>query len=308
MPRTGHARGSGTASSCEVAGPADDERSWHVRRSPLAPVVTVVAALAAAVALGAPPASSVPSAATARAGTGTVTGTLTVPPASRRDVFAATAYLARLDRPGAIQPVPVSARGTFRTRTAPGLYSVVTSDYARKAPRSEARVVLVRSGHTVRVREHAVTSRRAGTTRVSVGRFTPPAGADADAKYFAQGMSDLTITDLVQAVVPAGGCTKDVRVYEDRTYGRFKDIIRELRLEASRFASPETRRAARAALRNLPKVAPTLRVMGAVTSLSETSAAGPVRVVDIASGRTVFSKDISSASPLGLSVEAAAAV
>lgn len=267
--------------------------------------VVLLASLGTAAALGGAPARSAVSVDISLAQKGTIKGSLKMPARARRDVFSSTAYVARLDKPGAIQPVALSARGTFKTKVAPGLYSVVTSEYARKAPRTDASVVLVRSGRTVRTRASGL---RAGPVRVSVGRFTPPARADADARYFARGLSDLMIGDVFEQLREVGSCRKEVRLYEDRKYGRYRDVLKELRLEASRFASPETRKRARAALRNLPKLAPTLRVMGSVTSLSATSATGQVKLVHITSGRTVFSRDISSSSPFDLSVDAAAAV
>ena len=284
------------------------ERLIHVRSILLRPACTALVAIATTTALASVPPSSATPIDSVQAGTGTIKGTVQLPAASRRDVFSATAYVTRLDKPGAIQPVTVSARGSFRAKVAPGLYSVVTSGYARKAPKASASVVLVRSGRTVAARASHRENRRGGTVRISVGRFSPPAGADADARYFAQGLGDLTIVDLVRNLSEVGDCQKDVRVYEDRKYGRYDEALKELKLQTSRHFSPETRSRARAALRNLPHVAPTFRVMGAVTSVSQTSATGQVSLVHIKSGRTVFKQDISSAAPFDLSEEATSAV
>ena len=283
-------------------------RSGPLRPALLAPGLAVALALVTTMALGTVPAQSSSSLASVQAGKGTIKGTVKTPAASRSDVFAATAYVARLDRPGEIQPVAVSERGAFKVKVAPGLYSVVTSGYARKAPDADASVVLVRSGRTVSARAPHGESRRAGPVRISVGRFSPPAGADADARYFAKGIADLTIVDLVHTLTEVGDCQKDVRVYEDRKYGRYEEVLKELKLQASKYADQETRSKAQAALRNLPNFAPTLRVMGTITSVSQTSATGQVRVVHIKSGKTVFSQDISSGAPFDLSEEATAAV
>ena len=272
--------------------------------SPLRTRAATLVVLAAALALAAPPV--VATAAPDAVGQGSITGTVRTPPAGRADVFAPTAYVARLDRPGSIIALPVSARGRFRATVAPGLYSVVSSGYARKAPKDRLTLVAVRAGRTVKARTQP--HRRAGDVKVSIGGFTPPAGADADSTYFARGLPDLMINDLLAAVDGAGGCQRKVRIFEDRKYGRFDETLKELRLRTTRLFSEQDRASARAALRKLPTYTPTLRVTGSVTSLSPASATGRFRVVHIPSGRTVFSTDVASASAFDLSVDGSAAV
>lgn len=241
-------------------------------------------------ALGLVSASSA-SAARVDARAGTITARVTAVTAARAKVFRPSITVTAFAQGGGIVQTREAVGGRFRVSVPPGLYGVVTSGYSPARPVRRGGVVLVKAGRTVAFpAPRRTTATAIPATRVSVGQVTLSVpNPTADDRFAAAGMRDLMTVDLLSAMQ----CSGDAGVYEDRTYGRYGDVLKELRFMAtSPFADPAGKAQARAALRNLPNVAPTVRVNGTITELAATTAAAEFRIVNMKTGKVEWSRTV----------------
>ncbi|MCB0905503.1 MAG: hypothetical protein KDB63_00065 [Nocardioidaceae bacterium] len=257
----------------------------------------VMLAAAVVVALGtAPPSPSTAAPApSARAAKATLKGKVPLPPARLSGYFRPSVRVAKLTGTTELTSVTVTRKGAFSTKVAPGMYAVITSAYHANKPVQTVTVRSVKAGRTYSFRG----ARRAPQPiRVSVGQVAAPVGSGADASYFAKGASAMAVTDLVQSV----GCHKSVGVYEDREFGRFDEVVKELKLQTTKHFPKPTRDQARQSLTNLRRYAPTHRITGSITSISAAGVSGTWTLTNLASGDVVTTIDVNAADPFGFSV------
>jgi hypothetical protein len=89
-------------------------------------------------------------------------------------------------------------------------------------------------------------------------------------------------------------------VVEDRQYGRFDEILKELKFQSSKYIDPSMRINYRQAVNTLNLWAPQFRVTGTVVSSSQTLADGAsvqLQLVDLAKNKTVWSMSYSITDP-----------
>lgn len=185
--------------------------------------------------------------------------------------------------------VPVSAAGRFRTSVAPGLYALVLDGWVKGKPKSVVRLAVVKGGKTVRVAGLKAIA-APPPLRLSIGQFRV---TDPSLAYLKNAMADLAISDF-----PFDRMAKcKMGLYEDRKYGRFGDILNEIKLGKSRFADPEFRAMALQAEKNIKLHAPTHRVNAVIDTLGDTSAAGTFSLVNLKTGKVEWQQRIEHAGP-----------
>jgi hypothetical protein len=190
---------------------------------------------------------------------------------------------------GAVR-VPISARGVYSARVAPGLYAVVLTGWVRGRTTTAVRLVRVKSGVVTRVK--ALTAAGLNATapppiRMSVGRIqlTNPSLA-----YLKNSLADAAIAD---APFSRFGACK-MAIVEDRKYGRFNDILKEIALGKSRYADPAFRSLAIQAERNIKLNAPTVRLSGTVDKAGATSSSGVFRLTDMKTGKVIWTQRVNA--------------
>lgn len=232
-------------------------------------------------------ATVLPAAPALAAKTGVVTGSAPKAPAGKLFKPSVTAY--RLTPTYDESFVRVRSNGAFRFVGAPGLYAVVVNGWLSGRPRSKVRIVRVRAGKA----SPLPAFRTAGGTspppvRVGIGQMkvTVP---NVD-PFFGKGFHDMVASEF--AVTPPAGCT--IAAVEDRKYGRFNDVLRELALWNSRYASPGTRADYVKAVKTLKQWSPTHRVNGTIDTITANSASGTFRLVNLATGKVEWEQRLES--------------
>lgn len=242
-----------------------------VRRYPLRRLVPcVVLAAAAALTLSA----------IARGANGVITGKLAKTPAGK--LYEPTVRVYRLAPNFDDIKVVVAPNGRFAVRARPGLYAVAQTGWARGKLRRLVKLVTVRSARVAAVATVKATPAPA-KIRVSVGTIavTDPTAPAA----WGEGVQSLALADSAGIAPPGCGSFSTV---VDRTQDPvFKEIIKELKLQTTRFFPAATQASARQALKNLPKYAPTHRVNGTIDRVSATSSSGTFRVTDMRTGKVI---------------------
>lgn len=241
---------------------------------------------AIAVALAAAAVVALPS--TGLAAKGTLRGTVADAPAGK--MFQPAVRVFRLTPTVGAVRVPISARGVYSARVAPGLYGVVLTGWVRGRTTTAVRLVRVKSGVVTRVKTLTAAGLNATAPppiRLSVGRIQV---TDPSLSYLKNGLADLAIAD---APFSRFGACK-MAIVEDRKYGRFNDILREIALGKSRYADPQFRALAIQAERNIKLYAPTVRLSGTVDKAGETSSSGVFRLTDMKTGKVIWSQRVNA--------------
>lgn len=223
---------------------------------------------------------------------GTIRGTVPKAPAGK--LFPPTVRVYQLAPVIAAVRVPVAANGRFSVRATPGLYGLVISGWVAGRPKTAVRVVRVTRGATARIPTVKALARTAAEPipriRLSVGSIRP---TDPSLAYLTPGLASLGIADA-----PFTRFAKcKMGLYEDRKHGRYGDILREIALGKSRFADPSFRAMAHAAERNLKRHTPTVRLNGTVDTVdpvNDNFAAGTFRLVDLKTGKVIWSERVTS--------------
>ena len=236
--------------------------------------------------------------ATASADGAVAKGTLrgAVPDAPAGKLFQPSVRVYQLTPAFADVRAPLAPNGRFNVKVAPGLYGVIITGWVAGRPKSAVRLVRVKSGKVAPVPKlkalPAITAEVIPSIRLSVGSIKP---TDPSLGYLNNALADIGISDA-----PFDRFSKcKMGLYEDRKYGRFNDILREIALGKSRFADPEFRAMAIRAEKNLKRYAPTVRLNGTVDTVAPGDngpASGNFQLVDLKTGKVIWSERISSAS------------
>jgi hypothetical protein len=161
----------------------------------------------------------------------------------------------------------LSRRGTFSIKVPPGPYGLLAGSVFKKKKRPTTKLVgalLARSGKSRRL---PLSLRRSVTTPiVGVNEFTggPP--------HQNGGVPDMIITHLVQA----RGTPCNFRVMD---LMRLPGVIREIRLQQTKFFDPKTR------VKTGQLLTPTVKVTGSLVSHGDADVSYTIRVVDAKTGK-----------------------
>ena len=219
---------------------------------------------------------------------GTLRGTVADAPAAK--MFQPAVRVYRLTPTVGAVRVPITARGVYSARVAPGLYGVVLTGWVRGKTTTAVRLVRVKSGVVTKVKALKAAGLNATAPppiRLSVGRIQV---TDPSLSYLKNALADVAISDA-----PFSRFDKcKMAIVEDRKYGRFKDILNEIALGKSRYADPEFRAMAIRAERNIKLYAPTARLSGTVDKAGETSSSGVVRLTDMKTGKVIWSERVNA--------------
>lgn len=225
---------------------------------------------------------------TGLAAKGTLRGSVADAPAGK--MFQPAVRVYRLTPTYAAVRVPITARGIYSARVVPGLYAVVLTGWSKGKTTTATRLVRVKSGAVTKVKALKAAGLNATappSIRLSVGRVR---ATDPSLSYVKSGFADIAITDA-----PYSRFDKcKMGLYEDRKYGRFKDILNEIALGKSRYADAEFRAMATRAEKNLKANAPTVRLNGTIDKAGTTSSSGTFSMVDLKTGKVIWSERVNA--------------
>jgi hypothetical protein len=218
----------------------------------------------------------------APAGFGTLTGR-TPPSAGVLARHLPPSVLALRLAPGLGQAavVPNAAR-RWSLRVEPGPYAIVTTTWGARGAVTSVSLATVRRG--ARVRVAAGEPATATAARVSIGSVRGPGGQD---------LEPLVTTSLVSAAETAP-C--DYEVVVDRQSRGYKEVLKELQFNTTKYFPEATRRAAVKALRSQAALSPQYTVQGTVTDLGgpySGATSGTFRLVQTGSGKVIWEERIS---------------
>lgn len=239
-----------------------------------------------AIAVAAATIAALPSA--GMAAKGTLRGSVADAPAAK--LFQPAVRVYRLTPTYAAVRVPITARGIYSARVVPGLYGVVLTGWSKSKTTTATRLVRVKSGAVTKVKALKAAGLNAAappSIRLSVGQMR---ATDPSLSYVKSGFADIAITDA-----PYSRFDKcKMGLYEDRKYGHFKDILNEIALGKSRYADAEFRAMATRAEKNLKANAPTVRLNGTIDKAGTTSSSGKFSMVDLKTGKTIWSERVNA--------------
>ena len=151
--------------------------------------------------------------------------------------------------------------GTFAQKVPGGLYAVVVTTQTARKQGSSVRILKVPGARAAAADRSALAAVAAGV-RMSVGGvvLTNPAGV---AQRFPNGsplyVDSIVVTDMVQYDPDC-----EIGVFEDRKFGRFREVVQELKLQTTEAFPASTRALAKRALANLKSYAPQYRLSGSI--------------------------------------------
>lgn len=200
-----------------------------------------------------------------------------------------TVHAFRLYPPYASTSAILPESGGFRLPVQPGPYLVLLDVW--KANRSLQRSLKFVNAGRVRLSGGSAGAAQAPGAVVSVGdiRWTDPSGnprlTSANQPWRFDAMF---VTALVGQQAPC-----DVSVVEDRSFGKYQEILKEIRRRSSRAIAPASRLDLRRAMRVLNAWAPRHRLTGTIVSDSETPSSfdAHLQLVDLKTGQTRWSRD-----------------
>jgi hypothetical protein len=200
----------------------------------------------------------------------------------------------QLDKPTPMVAGSISRSGKYSLELPPGKFALITSMFGKRGPVTKIAFASVKKGKRVTPRSPQAAAALSATaeTRISVGNVLAR-GPQGQTYRNPEGrpitFDDILITDLVLA---PKSCS--VAVVEDRKFGRFQDVLKELRRQSSAlFSEPID---LKAATKVLNANAPQFRITGSVGVLNDTlesDGTASMQIVDLKSGRVVASQELS---------------
>jgi hypothetical protein len=206
----------------------------------------------------------------------------------------------QLDGPTPIVSRQISRNGKYTLSLPPGRFALVSSVFGKRGPVRKIAFATVKKGKKATPRSPVV--RKAlnanSETRISVGNVLAR-GPQGQTYRSVDGrpvtFDDILITDLFLAPK-----TCSVAVVEDRKFGRFQDVLKELKRQSSAlFAEPIN---FKAATKILNANAPQFRItgsIGVIDSTFEASGSASIQIVDLKTGSVLLSQELSGL-PTGL--------
>lgn len=219
--------------------------------------------------------------------TGTITGR--APAVQGFKAGAVRAY--SFDGTGEIISRPIRRNGTFSIPAPEGRYVVLTSMFGRRGATQRFAFADVKSNRRSNISRLTANAPTNGL-RISVGNVVargPRGQTFKNTSGRPTTLDDFLIVDLLNGTKPCS-----FGIYEDRRFGRFQDVVKELRRQSTRYFKNPI---------NLPNAlavlnanAPQYRVTGSVgVSGPDNSLTGSasIQFVDLANGQVRFSKTFS---------------
>jgi hypothetical protein len=187
----------------------------------------------------------------------------------------------------------VSANRSYKLSVPAGAYVVISDVTGKKEKLSAINVVSVTKGKKTNVKVPARRSSSASPEiRVSVGNVLLKT-ADGNTVKATNG-KNITIDDLL--IVDLLNSKNDCKfaIVEDRIFGRFKDVLKELRLQSSKFSAQKLNY--KAALSSLNNNAPQFRLTGSVEVNQQQDLTGnaSLQIVKINTGEVIWQKSFSN--------------
>lgn len=195
--------------------------------------------------------------------------------------FPATVMALRLVPAGAQSAALPGKNRRFRLSLPPGVYGVVTTHWQGRRALPQAHLVRVKARKTSRLSSAQLAG---GGPIVSVGQVRGPGGTDLTSVLLA-GMID-------QADASPCGFSMGL----DRSDLAYQEVLKELKLNTTKYFSDKVRAEARQALKDQAAYTPQYRVDGTVTQASgehSGRASGTFRLVQAATGAVLMEKQIS---------------
>lgn len=176
----------------------------------------------------------------------------------------------------------VTANRRYSLRLAPGFWLVTGNTWGPRGPVESAELVQVKAG-----KRRAVALQATPTAVImSVGKIMDPTNT--------WDVSQVVDVEMAEA---ADNAPCDYIVAVDRQGRGYQEVLKELRLNTTRYFAPEVRSAARKALSQMAGSKPQYRLEGKFTALSDQlsgTTSGEFRLVDTKTGRTIWKDTIST--------------
>jgi len=233
--------------------------------------------------------------------TGVISGKIKTKPAVSTIPFPSVVRVMRAVPPFDVRAQFVAPDGAFRFSVPAGPYIVLAQAWRGDALgySSSLQFVVVKSGKTAKARKlQARYSRRLGALPdlptgpiISVGNILM---SNPDGSPFSRSDGSPITFDTTMAVelglVPHA-CT--FHLVEDRQYGKFGEIMKELKLQSTKYFDLKTRISLKSALRSLAIWAPQYRLTGTIGfSSNEFVRVADLKIVDISTGKTVWCRRV----------------
>ena len=221
----------------------------------------------------------------AEAADGTLAGTVPKAPTAEAGAYYRPAVVAyRLDQPGMVVATTPTAGASYRLRVPAGLWAVQSPRWVKGQLTNALAAVPVAGGRTSTVRAET----KPPAVRLASAAWTSSGLAEPEVTG---GIADLLASELANAT---GTCTtasgeRGMASVVDRDSRAFREVLKEIRLGESRYASPEFRAMAKRARANMSAWAPTHRLTGTVTA-SGGRLTATARVVNAKTGKTEWTK------------------
>jgi hypothetical protein len=186
----------------------------------------------------------------------------------------------------------LSAKRSYQLSVPEGGYVVISDVIGRREKVSKLDVVSVKKGKKTTIKARAVLSNSTPSTRVSVGNvlLKTPDGKTIKATNGRNiTIDDLLIVDLLNS---KNDC--NFAIVEDRKFGRFKDVLKEIRLQSSKLSANKID--FKSAIATLNANAPQYRISGSVEVNQQQDLTGnaSLQIIKIETGEVVWQKSFTN--------------
>ncbi|MCC6831892.1 MAG: hypothetical protein IT200_11155 [Thermoleophilia bacterium] len=220
---------------------------------------------------------------TAQAATGTLTGLLPKSTGPLAKKLPAGMVATPLFKGTSTAAQTVGRNRRFTLKLTPGLWLLTSTTWGPKGAVEKGELVQVKAG-----RRRAIAMQTTSTAvNMSVGKIMDPTGT--------WDVSSLVDVEMGEA---ADDAPCDYIVSVDRKGRGYQEVLKELKLNTTKYFPPQVRAQAKKALASLAGTAPQYRVEGRFTALGEQqrgATSGEFRLVDTKTGQVIWKETISTA-------------
>jgi len=219
---------------------------------------------------------------TAQAATGTLTGLVAKSSGPLAKKLPAGIVATPLFRGASTEAQAVGRNRRFTLKLTPGLWLLTSTSWGPKGAVEKGELVQVKA----RRRRAVALATTPTAVNMSVGKIMDPTNT-----WDISGIVDVEMGEA------ADSAPCDYIVSVDRQGRGYQEVLKELRLNTTKYFPEQTRAAAGKALKSLAGTAPQYRLEGKFTALSEQlsgSTAGEFRLVDTKTGKVIWSETIST--------------
>jgi hypothetical protein len=182
----------------------------------------------------------------------------------------------------------LSAKRSYQLSVPVGGYVVISDVIGKKEKVSKINVVAVKKGKKTTIKARAALSNSNLSTRVSVGNVLLKTTDGKTIK--AKSGKDITIDDLLIVDLLNSKNDCNFAIVEDRKFGRYKDILKEIRLQSSILSANKIN--FKSAVATLNANAPQYRISGSVEVNQQQDLTGnaTLEIIKIETGEVVWQK------------------